>query len=40
MMIKEYNLFTETYAYGTSNELIRENEITKCNNIIKQSKNY
>ena len=29
----------ETYAYGTSKDLVSEKEETKCNNIIKQCKN-
>ena len=29
----------ETYAYGTSKDLVREKEEIKCNNIIKQYKN-
>ena len=29
----------ETYAYGTSKDLVREKEVIKCNNIIKQFKN-
>ena len=29
----------ETYAYGTSNDLVHEKEVIKCNNIIKQYKN-
>ena len=29
----------ETYAYGTSKDLICEKEVTECNNIIKQYKN-
>ena len=28
----------ETYAYGTSKDLISEKEDIKCNNIIKQHK--
>ena len=30
---------TETYAYGTSKDLVSEKEVIKCNNIIKQYKN-
>ena len=30
----------ETYAYGTSKDLVNEKEVIKCNNIIKQIKNY
>ena len=29
----------ETYAYGTSKDLVSEKEVIKCNNIIKQYKN-
>ena len=29
----------EIYAYGTSKDLVSENENNKCNNIIKQYKN-
>ena len=29
---------TETYAYGTSKNLVSEKEEIKCNNIIKQYK--
>ena len=29
----------ETYAYGTSKDLVRKKEEIKCNNIIKQYKN-
>ena len=29
----------ETYAYGTSKDLVSEKEEIKCNNIIKQYKN-
>ena len=28
-----------TYAYGTSQDLVREKEELKCNNIIKRYKN-
>ena len=28
----------ETYAYGTSKDLVSDNEEIKCNNIIKQYK--
>ena len=28
----------ETYAYGTSKDLVSEKEDIKCNNIIKQQK--
>ena len=28
----------ETYAYGTSKDLVSEKEVIKCNNIIKQDK--
>ena len=30
----------ETYAYGTSKDLISEKEEIKCNNIITRHKNY
>ena len=30
----------ETYAYGTSKGLAREKKKIKCNNIIKQYKNW
>ena len=30
--------FTETYAYGTSKDLVSDKEEIKCNNIIKQYK--
>ena len=30
----------ETYAYGTSKNLVSEKEEIKCINIIKQYKNY
>ena len=29
----------ETYAYGTSKDLVNEKEEIKCNNIIKRYKN-
>ena len=29
----------ETYAYGTSKDLVSEKEVIKCNNIIKRYKN-
>ena len=29
----------ETYAYGTSKDLVSEKEEAKCNNIVKQFKN-
>ena len=29
----------ETYAYGTSKDLVSEKEEIRCNNIIKQHKN-
>ena len=29
----------ETYAYGTSKDLVSEKEEAKCNNIVKQLKN-
>ena len=29
----------ETYAYGTSKDLVSEKEEIRCNNIIKQYKN-
>ena len=29
----------ETYAYGTSKDLVSEKEEIKCNNIVKQYKN-
>ena len=29
----------ETYAYGTSRDLVSEKEVIRCNNIIKQCKN-
>ena len=29
----------ETYAYGTSIDLVHEKEVIKCNNIITQYKN-
>ena len=29
----------ETYAYGTSKDLVYKKDETKCNNIIKQYKN-
>ena len=29
----------ETYAYGTSEDLVSEKEVIKCNNIIKRYKN-
>ena len=29
---------TETYAYGTSKDLVSEKKVIKCNNIIKQHK--
>ena len=29
----------ETYAYGTSKDLVSEKEEIKCNNIIKQYRN-
>ena len=29
----------ETYAYGTSKNLVSEKEVNKCNNITKQYKN-
>ena len=29
----------ETYAYGTSKDLVNEKEEAKCNNIVKQFKN-
>ena len=28
----------ETYAYGTSKDLVSENQDIKCNNMIKRSK--
>ena len=31
---------TETYAHGTSKDLVFEKEETKCNYIIKQLKNF
>ena len=30
----------ETYAYGTSKDLVSEKEFIKCNNIIKRYKNW
>ena len=30
----------ETYAYGTSKDLVRGKEEVKCNNIIKQYKKW
>ena len=30
----------ETYAYGTSKDLVNEKEDIKCNNVIKPYKNY
>ena len=30
---------TETYAHGTSKDLVTKKEESKCNNIIKQYKN-
>ena len=30
---------TETYAYGTNKDLVREKKEIKCNNIIKRYKN-
>ena len=29
----------ETYGYGTSEDLVSEKELIKCNNIIKRYKN-
>ena len=29
----------EIYAYGTSDDLVSEKEVIKCNNIIKRYKN-
>ena len=30
----------ETYAYGTSKDLVNEKEDIKCNNVIKPYKSY
>ena len=30
----------ETYAFGTSKDLVSEKDEIKCNNIIKQYRNY
>ena len=35
----ECNDLIETYAYGTSKNLVSEKEEVKCDNIIKQCKN-
>ena len=36
MIIKEFNqLIWETYAHGTSKDLLWRKEETKCNNVIK-----
>ena len=41
MTIKEpINHSIETYAYGTSKDLVNEKEEIKCNNIIKRYKNH
>ena len=32
--------FIETYAYGTSKDLVSEKEEVKCNNIIKRYKKW
>ena len=29
----------ETYGYGTNKDLVSENKVIKCNNIIKRYKN-
>ena len=41
MRIKEWKPINslETYAYGTSKDLVREKEEIKCNNIVKRYKN-
>ena len=38
-MIKTINRFTNTYADGTSKDLLCKKEERKCNKIIKQYKN-